>query len=46
MHMRAVEHTIHRGLCTHHDAWVNHSENRCSEYSLMAYPTPQLSVGS
>src|SRR5215210_465016 len=29
MHMRAVEHTIRRGLCTQHDAWVNHTENRC-----------------
>src|SRR5829696_7549755 len=29
MHMRAVEHTINRGSCTHHAAWVNHTENRC-----------------
>src|SRR5215211_536740 len=29
MHMRAVEHTIRRGFCTHHAAWVNHTENRC-----------------
>jgi hypothetical protein len=29
MHLRAVEHTIRRGLCTHHAAWVNHTENRC-----------------
>jgi hypothetical protein len=27
--MRAVEHTIHRGLCMHHAVWVNHTENRC-----------------
>src|SRR5215210_1874993 len=31
MHMRAVEHTIRRGLCTQHDAWVNHTENRCQK---------------
>ena len=31
MHMRAVEHTIRRGFCTHHAAWVNHTENRCKE---------------
>src|SRR5215212_2242457 len=30
MHMRAVEHTLRRGLCTHHAAWVNHTENRCN----------------
>src|SRR5215210_8383530 len=29
MHMRAVKHTIRGGLCTHHAAWVNHTENRC-----------------
>src|SRR5215204_7133303 len=29
MHMRAVEHTINRGSCTHHAAWVNHTEDRC-----------------
>jgi hypothetical protein len=28
MHMRAVEHTIRRGLCTHHAARVNYTENR------------------
>ncbi len=27
MHMRAVEHTIRRGLCTQHAARVNHTEN-------------------
>jgi len=37
MHMRAVEHTIHRGLCTHHAAWVNHTENRCWYHK--AHPT-------
>jgi hypothetical protein len=26
---RAAGHTIRRGLCTHHAAWVNHTENRC-----------------
>src|SRR5215210_5163379 len=30
MHMRAVKHTIRGGLCTHHAAWVNHTENRCT----------------
>src|SRR5215211_5898712 len=34
MHMRAVEHTIRRGFCTHHAAWVNHTENRCSRRLL------------
>jgi hypothetical protein len=32
--MRAVEHTIRRGLCTHHAAWVNYAENRCSWLKL------------
>jgi len=40
MHMRAVEHTIHRGLCTHHAAWVNHTENRCES----ADPVPGRDV--
>jgi hypothetical protein len=34
MHMRAVEHTIRRGFCTHHAAWVNHTENRCMRQLL------------
>src|SRR5215213_8984286 len=29
MHMRAVEHTNRRGLCTHHAAWVNRTDYRC-----------------
>src|SRR5215211_3183094 len=37
MHMRAVEHTIRRGLCTQHDAWVNHTENRCRSGTI-GYP--------
>src|SRR5215212_4623196 len=32
MHMRAVEHTIRRGLCTHHAAWINYTENRCRTF--------------
>src|SRR5215211_989223 len=36
MHMRAVEHTIRRGLCTQPDAWVNYTENRCREAQLAA----------
>src|SRR5215208_2676737 len=47
MHMRAVEHTIYRGLCTHHAAWVNHTENRCmhgSAYGLRRKPLPRTPV--
>ena len=35
--MRAVKHTIRGGLCTHHAAWVNHTENRCIAPALRAY---------
>src|SRR5215211_416253 len=40
MHMRAVKHAIRGGLCTHHAAWVNHTENRCRR------PTDALSPHS
>jgi hypothetical protein len=36
MHMRAVEHTNRRGLCTHHAAWANHTENRWRVLSVLA----------
>src|SRR5215217_1615016 len=37
LHMRAVEHTIRRGLCTHHAAWANHTENRCLRASFLRF---------
>src|SRR5215204_3367750 len=40
MHMRAVEHTINRGSCTHHAAWVNHTENRCKVHAAEDLEVP------
>jgi poly-beta-hydroxybutyrate-responsive repressor len=37
MQARAVEHTIRRGLCTQHDGWANHTENRCREWNSYGY---------
>src|SRR5829696_9300821 len=46
MHMRAVEHTINRGSCTHHAAWVNHTENRCKSNQWIAEATVTKSTES
>src|SRR5215210_3142349 len=44
MHMRAVKHTIRGGLCTHHAAWVNHTENRCIQVAYPSVGNPHLRV--
>src|SRR5215210_5280448 len=43
MHLRAVKHTIRGGLCTHHAAWVNHTENRCRRLKDHLLRTPAAS---
>src|SRR5215213_5367170 len=44
MHMREVEYTMRRGLCTQHDAWINHTEKRCRQLGELGQKKGRSSI--